>query len=131
MRATWRSTRRHYLHGRLYGLGNIYIASSFGHQVYIYDPQGEFVDRFGQRGAEPGQLSSPGSLAVDGQKRLYVRHNAGIDQFDTGGRFIGRLPVDYTQGAPRTVTVDREGFVYTVTSDGKVLKYQVGRGAGE
>ena len=60
-----------------------------------------------------------------------MRHNAGIDQFDTGGRFIGRLPVDYTKGAPRTVAVDREGFVYTVTSDGKVLKYQVGRGAGE
>jgi len=113
------------------GLGNLYIASGFGNQVYIYDPQGEFIDRFGQRGAEPGQLSSPGGLAVDGQKRLYVHHNAGIDQFDTGGRFIGKLPVDYTQGAPRTVTVDREGFVYTVTSDGKVLKYQVGRGAGE
>jgi len=68
------------------GLGNLYIASSFGNQIYSYDPQGEFVDRFGQQGVEPGQLSSPGSLAVDGQKRLYVHHNAGIDQFDTGGR---------------------------------------------
>lgn len=107
------------------GLGNIYIASSFGNQVYSYDPQGEFIDRFGQQGDEPGQLSSPDDLAVDGQQHLYVHHNAGIDQFDTGGRFIGKLPVDYTQGSPRTVAVDREGFVYTVTSNGKVLKYQI------
>ncbi len=107
------------------GLGNIYIASSFGNQVYIYNPKGEFIDRFGQLGSEPGQLSSPNSLAVDGQKHLYVHHNAGIDQFDTGGRFIGKLPIDYTKGTPRTVVVDREGFVYTVTSNGKVLRYQV------
>ena len=91
------------------GLGNMYIASSFGNQVYIYDPQGEFIDRFGQQGSEPGQLSSPDGLAVDGQKHLYVHHNAGIDQFDTGGRFIGKLPIDYATGSPRTVVVDREG----------------------
>ena len=53
-----------------------------------------------------------------------MHHNAGIDQFDTSGRFIGKLPIDYTKGSPRTVLVDREGFVYTVTSNGKVLKYQ-------
>jgi streptogramin lyase len=113
------------------GLGNIYIASSFGNQVYSYDAKGKFIDRFGQNGSEPGQFSFPKDIAVDGQKRLYVHHTGGIDQFDTSGRFIGKLPIDYTKGSPRTVIVDREGFVYTVTSNGKVLKYQVGRGAGE
>jgi sugar lactone lactonase YvrE len=107
------------------GLGNIYIASSFGNQVYSYDPKGEFIDRFGQQGDEPGQFSGPDGLAVDGQKHLYVHHNRGIDQFDTSGRFIGSLPIDYTKGSPRTVIVDREGFVYTVTSNGVVLKYQI------
>ena len=90
-----------------------------------YDPKGGFIDRFGQQGDEPGQLSGPDGLAVDGQKHLYVHHNAGIDQFDTSGRFIGKLPIDYSKGSPRTVVVDREGFVYTVTSSGKVLKYQI------
>jgi sugar lactone lactonase YvrE len=107
------------------GLGNIYLASSFGNQVYSYDPQGEFIDRFGQQGDEPGTVDSPRDLAVDGQKHLYIHHNDGIDQFDTSGRFIGKLPIDYTKGSPRTVVVDREGFVYTVTSSGKVLKYQI------
>jgi len=107
------------------GLGNIYVASSFGNQVYSYDAKGQFIDRFGQQGDEPGQLSGPDDLAVDGQQHLYVHHNRGIDQFDTSGRFIGSLPIDYTKGSPRTVVVDREGFVYTVTSNGKVLKYQI------
>ena len=107
------------------GLGNIYLASSFGNQVYSYDSQGEFIDRFGQKGNEPGQFSSPDGLAVDGQNHLYVHHNGGIDQFDTGGRYIGSLPIDYSKGSPRTVVVDREGFAYTVTSNGKVLKYQI------
>jgi streptogramin lyase len=113
------------------GLGNIYIASSFGNQVYSYDSQGKFIDRFGQEGNEPGQLSFPKDIAADGQKHLYVHHSGGIDQFDTSGRFIGKLPVDYTKGSPRTVLVDREGFVYTVTSNGKVLKYHMGQGTGE
>jgi hypothetical protein len=107
------------------GLGNIYLASSFGNQVYSYDAKGEFIDRFGQQGDEPGTLDSPRELAVDGQKHLYIHHSDGIDQFDTSGRFIGKLPIDYTKGSPRTVVVDREGFVYTVTSNGKVLKYQI------
>ena len=110
------------------GLGNIYVASSFGNQVYSYDAKGEFIDRFGQQGNAPGQFNGPDGLAVDGQKHLYVHHALGIEQFDTGGRFIGSLPIDYTKGSPRTVVVDREGFVYTVTSNGKVLKYQI---AGE
>ena len=113
------------------GLGNIYIASSFGNQVYVYDKEATFVDRFGQQGNELGQFNGPKDVAVDGQKHLYVHHSGGIDQFDTGGRYIGSLPVDYTKGSPRTVLVDRAGFVYTVTNNGKVLKYQMGRGTGE
>ena len=107
------------------GLGNLYVVSSFGDQVYIYDAKGEFVDRFGQQGDEAGQFNSPDGIAADGQKHLYIHHSGGIDQFDTSGRFIGQLPIDYAKGSPRTVIVDREGFVYTVTSGGHVLKYQI------
>lgn len=109
------------------GLGNIYLSSSFGNQVYIYGSEGDFIDRFGLEGDEAGQLSHPGSLAVDGQKHLYIHSFDRIDQFDTSGRFIGRLPIDYRKGVPRAVSVDRKGFVYTVTTKGKVLKYQISK----
>jgi len=42
-----------------------------------------------------------------------------------------RQATDDTQGSPRTIIVDREGLVCTVTNNGKVLKYQMGRGTGE
>jgi sugar lactone lactonase YvrE len=107
------------------GVGNIYIASFFGNQVYIYDKSGKFVDRFGQEGNEPGQFNGPQQVAVDGKNHLYVRHSGGIDQFDTGGRYLGSLPIDYAKGAPMGLTVDRTGFIYVVTNNGKVLKYQL------
>lgn len=110
------------------GVGNIYIASFFGNQVYIYDKSGKFVDRFGQQGNEPGQFNGPQQIAVDGKNRVYVKHSLGIEQFDTGGRYLGSLPIDYQKGAPMGLTVDREGFIYVVTNQGKVLKYQL---AGE
>ncbi len=107
------------------GLGNIAIVSSFGNQVYLYDKQGQFVDRFGQAGREPGQFNSPDKIAVDGQSRLYVGHTGGIDQFDSGGRYLGRLPIDYQKGAPTGLAVDRDGYIYLVTNQAKVLKYQL------
>ncbi len=107
------------------GVGNIYIASFFGNQVYIYDKSAKFVDRFGQQGNEPGQFNGPQQIVVDGKNQVYVKHTLGIDQFDTSGRYLGSLPIDYQKGAPMGLTVDREGFLYVVTNNGKVLKYQV------
>ncbi len=107
------------------GVGNIYIASFFGNQVYIYDKSAKFVDRFGQQGNEPGQFSGPQQIVVDGKNQVYVKHSLGMDQFDTSGRYLGSLPIDYQKGAPMGLTVDREGFLYAVTNNGKVLKYQV------
>lgn len=107
------------------GVGNIYIASFFGNQVYIYDKNAKFVDRFGQEGSDPGQFNGPRGIAVDGKNHVYVHHSGGIDQFDTGGRYLGSLPIDYQKGAPMGLTVDRSGFIYVVTNNGKVLKYQL------
>ncbi len=107
------------------GVGNIYIASFFGNQVYIYDKSAKFVDRFGQQGNEPGQFNGPQQIVVDGKNRVYVKHSLGIEQFDTSGRYLGSLPIDYQKGSPMGLTVDREGFIYVVTNQGKVLKYQL------
>ena len=107
------------------GLGNIYIVSSFGSQVYIYDKNGKFVDRFGQSSTNEGQFSSPDKIAVDGKNQVYVHNLGKIDQFDPGGQYLGTLPSDYTKGTGMGMTVDREGFVYVVTNGGKVLKYQL------
>lgn len=111
------------------GLGQFDIVSFFADQVYRYDADGRFIDRFGSKGDQPGQLNSPKAIAVDGQSRIYVMQFLGaIDQFDPSGRFLGRIAVDYGNGTPMGMTMDRAGFVYVVTNASKVMKYQLTSG---
>jgi hypothetical protein len=46
------------------GLGNIYALSDA--VVYKFSPDGKYINPFGSIGDQPGQFSSPGSIAVDG-----------------------------------------------------------------
>jgi len=107
------------------GTGQIYITSGFGNKVYVFDREGKYTDRFGEEGTAPGQLSSPGAVAVDGQGRIFVDTFGGISVFNASGTYLGSLPRDYTQGAVMGLTVDVEGFVYAVTNEGIVFKYRV------
>lgn len=66
-----------------------------------------------------------GVLAIDGQENVYIHSFDKIHQFNTSGKFIGILPNDPLDGASQNVYVDNVGFVYTVTTDGKVLKYKI------
>ena len=106
------------------GAGHPYIASGLGNQVYIYDAEGKFVDRFGEEGTGPGQLTSPNAIAVDGQNRVYVSTFGRVDVFDRNGKYIDKLPFDYTKGVAFGISVDLKGDVYVVTNAGKVLKFK-------
>jgi DNA-binding beta-propeller fold protein YncE len=71
------------------GTGNMYALSLFEYSVFKFAPDGRFINRFGGRGDKPGQLSSPRSILVDGQGRIYVG-DAGrsIQVFDGDGRYL-------------------------------------------
>jgi DNA-binding beta-propeller fold protein YncE len=71
------------------GTGNMYALSMFENSVFKFAPDGRFINRFGGRGDKPGQLSSPRSILVDGQGRIYVG-DAGrsIQVFDGDGRYL-------------------------------------------
>ena len=107
------------------GTGQIYVTSGFGNKVYVFDSQGKYIDRFGEEGTQPGQLSSPGAIAVDGRGRIYVDTFGGISVFNTGGAHLGDLPRDYTKGAVMGLTVDIAGDIYAVTNGGLVIKYRL------
>jgi DNA-directed RNA polymerase subunit RPC12/RpoP len=68
------------------GLGNIYMLDRSQYQVYKFDTDGNFVDRFSGKGDGPGLLENVSDLAVDGQGRVYVLNQDGIDIFDGNGR---------------------------------------------
>ena len=105
------------------GVGNIYIISEIGDQIYAYDKDGKFTNRFGDSGREPGQLDHPGPAVIDGQGRLIVFNSGRLDRFSTSGRYIDGQTIGYSKGSPMGMAIDLDGNIYLVTNNGVVLKY--------
>lgn len=106
------------------GLGNTYFLSVFEPQVYKYDIQGRYLDRFGSPGNQAGFLGSPSKLAVDSQGRIYILDRDYIQVFDNSGLFLNALKWDYSLGTPRDIALDINGYLYVITSKGQALKYR-------
>lgn len=107
------------------GLGNLYLVDSAQAQVYRFDAQGNFIDRFGSKGEAPGQMDLPGSLAVDGQGRIFVADYPGIHIFDNGGTYRRTLPDSLWKGVIFDITFDLQGSLYVITNQPQVYKYRV------
>lgn len=105
------------------GVGNIYIISEIGDQVYLFDKDGQFTNRFGDSGREPGQIDHPGPAVIDGQGHLLIFNSGRIDRFSTSGRYIDGLTIGYSKGSPMGMAIDLQGDVYLITNNGSVLKY--------
>lgn len=106
------------------GRGNIYMLDTYQHQVYKFDPQGNFTDRFGSKGDGPGMLNNPQDLAVDGQGRIYILNQDGIEIFDNNGMSLKLIP-DFYAGHAFDIKIDLEGNVFIITNEPKVHKIQV------
>src|SRR5579871_819209 len=77
--------------------GHIYVSDGYGNsRVAEFDPNGNFVKEWGERGSQPGQFNTPHSLVIDDNDTIYVadRQNNRIQSFDTDGNLkqIWRLP---------------------------------------
>jgi hypothetical protein len=109
------------------GLGNIYLLDDSQNQVYRYDADGNFVDRFGSKGDGPGLLDSPADLTVDGQGRVYILDQDGIEIFDNNGRPVKLIPDDY-DGYAFDIKLDLAGNVYIITNAPQVYKLKLNLG---
>jgi ribosomal protein L7/L12 len=105
------------------GLGNIYLLGTFRDSVFVYSPQGQFLNRFGSDGDEPGQFRAPDAIAVDNQGHVYVSDIEGIQVFDHTGRYIDHFTT--SQGVAFDLAVDGENQLYAVTNQPRVVKYNV------
>jgi DNA-binding beta-propeller fold protein YncE len=71
--------------------GAIYVADGYGqHRVHRFSPDGELLHSWGEAGDGPGQFTTPHSLWVDRQERVYVvdRENGRVQVFDGEGGFV-------------------------------------------
>ena len=82
------------------------------------DPDGEYVDRWGTKGSEPGMLNGPAGIAFDSNDDLYVvdslnnrvqvftRAGEHLREWGSGGTSEGEF------NRPWGITIDGEGAVY-------------------
>jgi DNA-binding beta-propeller fold protein YncE len=104
------------------GQSGLWVLGEFSSAVFHFDGEGRFINRFGSPGDEPGQLSSPQSLAVDGKGRIYVGDFHGVQVFAADGRFIGRIEVE---GPCYGLFIDPGGRLW-VANGTYVRQYEVG-----
>src|ERR1035441_5323851 len=72
------------------GEGNIFVTDGYGNsRILKYDKDGRFINQAGTRGAGPGQLNLPHSMAMDAKGNAYVadRSNRRIEVFDNNLKF--------------------------------------------
>jgi hypothetical protein len=104
------------------GLGNIYILGGNNNGVFIFNPLGKYMNRFGSEGDQPGQFRAAGAIAVDGKGRIFVSDFQGVQVFSNDGRYINVIKVDtFAYG----LAFDDQGNLYLTTNQKKVEKYSV------
>ena len=85
-------------------------------RIVKFSKDGKFIETWGKRGAAPGEIREPHSLALDSQGRLFVadRENNRIQIFDQDGRFLDQ----WTQfGRPSGLFITRDDTLYVADSE--------------
>jgi len=101
------------------GLGNIYVAARGGVAVFKFSADGEFLNRFGSDGVEPGQLHNLQAIAANGKGDVFVSDVSGVQVFDGSGRFLRRIEMeDWAMG----MAFNNAGQLYAIT-DNNVIRF--------
>ncbi|PKN93586.1 MAG: hypothetical protein CVU44_09570 [Chloroflexi bacterium HGW-Chloroflexi-6] len=104
------------------GLGTVYVLGHFNNAVFIFGPDGKFINRFGSDGDEPGQFRAPQAIKVDGQGRIFVSASQGVQVFSNDGRYLDVIKMKYFAYG---LAFDDQDKLYVTTNQKMVEKYQV------
>lgn len=104
------------------GTGKVYVLARFNDGVFIFGPDGRFINRFGSAGDEPGQFRAPYEIAVDSQGRIYVSSTQGVQVFSNDGRYLDVIKVQYFAYG---LAFDDQGKLYITTNQKMVEKFSI------
>jgi sugar lactone lactonase YvrE len=100
--------------------GDIFVADGHGDasnaRIVKFDKSGKFIKTWGRKGAAPGDIDTPHSLAMDSRGRLYEadRFNDRIQIFDQDGKWLGEMR---QFSRPSGVYIDKNDILYAADSE--------------
>ena len=98
--------------------GDLFVSDEAVHRISRFQPDGEFVSKFGDEGEGPGELQGPAGIAFDSEGNLVIvdSQNHRVQRFTADGEFLDGFG---SQGCepgqfelPMGVHVDELGNVY-------------------
>ena len=105
------------------GNDNLYIVSASSNEVFVFGPDGKFINRFGSGGNGADQIQSVNFIAIDSQNKVYLSDARGIAIFDATGRFIRRFKID--DGGHGMAFDDNDALWVAQTAS--ITRYTLGR----
>ncbi|MCH8993245.1 MAG: hypothetical protein IIA44_16015 [Acidobacteria bacterium] len=108
-------------------LGNVYVADTGNHRIQVFEPSGDLVATWGDRGEGEGQLSTPSDIAVDRSGRVYVAdpRNRRVSVFSDRGEFLRTLGAPDGDGQiriPGGIALDGAGALYVLDLVGERVR---------
>lgn len=100
--------------------GDIFVAEShrngLNNRIVHFDSAGNYLNEFGEKGAGPGQISEPHTIAMDSRGRLFIgdRENNRIQIMTQEGEFIE----EWRQfGRPSGIYITPDDTIYVADSE--------------
>ena len=98
--------------------GNLYVTDTLNSRVQMFDPNGNYLKSFGQRGTSWGMFDKPKGTALDSFGNVYVADSgwSNVQIFNQKGQvllfFGGRGPIPGMLKNPTAITIDKENRIY-------------------
>jgi DNA-binding beta-propeller fold protein YncE len=99
-------------------LGNVYVTDTLNSRVQVFDTNGQFVRRFGERGNSWGMFDKPKGVATDTFGNVYVVDSgwSNVQIFNQKGQvllfFGGRGPIPGMLQNPSPIAIDGQNRIY-------------------
>jgi hypothetical protein len=104
------------------GNNTFYLAGRFVESVFVYSPEGKYLNRWGSDEDDGGVIDFIRAIDIDSQGRIIVCDNGELEIFNSDSSFIEQI--DFPDIA-FDMQVGLEGKIYMVTHEPRVNVYQL------